>query len=826
MSKIVLDAVRRAQDAEHGRGVRQGFKAALWRGFFFGFGDELTGHVRAILNPEDPNAATAAKELERARYDYLYDTEPALAHIGEFLGAIPSSLGGVAALGRVGIHIARNIGKLGVLPGVAHVGSRIRQESRVGRVVAATLFGYAGGGIYGAGVGGEPEGMSRLESAGWGAGVGAGFGFGLRSATEIVRILPNVARFATRLVFPIPDRVHAQMAFREALRKDGVSETEVYRILADTHRLEELQGPALREVRETRLANSQSARDAVGGGEFIPGLPAPERAAQLERLRLENDGRAGIGGRPEVYLPGPAERSGALREALEDVPAMGTPREGPVPVSRLFDLRERLPNTSNLVYHAAHNPSQMPFAKQLLWNRNRGTRARISQALGEYLGADPDYFYSLDAISSSQYTASRPLYLKAFGSVENPTTMPLADIAELIVGDDTWIKQYRHVLDNDKRAMRSLRAERVADYALKHNVSRDEAERAVVVTAYPRISEDDLTLLKELGPPDSTDPVLRAQWQKRLRIAFGDKQISFAQLDHVKRAIDREINKAQSLINAGKGDPDYLKSLQDQRRALLTTVDTFGGNPAYANARAVYAGYERLLDAMEAGKRIFKTGTDADAIRYINTLFTQVYGQSEKDAMLTGVLHAVSERFDRGVDGANAVKNVFGTENRRKLLRAFFPNEKLFEEFETLMEIYANHVITHGSMGGTKTAPVLLGQQLFDPKRVTKGQAGDYIFRFFIDPTNQDALRDAIAGAVVDQGLVREVPRRLIGRSRNVLEQVMQTPVARFGQLVGEIPILEPGARVAGGVPSDIERREERRLYEYGQPPPAQQAAP
>lgn len=109
-------------------------------------------------------------------------------------------------------------------------------------------------------------------------------------------------------------------------------------------------------------------------------------------------------------------------------------------------------------------------------------------------------------------------------------------------------------------------------------------------------------------------PTGRAALAKAKRLAADERapidlaNLDTRALDYVKRGMD---DVAGALARGGRRE--QLRAVNDMRSTLLNEMDQM--NPAYAQARAAYAGPSGVLDAMDAGKGVFQRAVAPDALR-------------------------------------------------------------------------------------------------------------------------------------------------------------------------------------------------------------------
>lgn len=148
-------------------------------------------------------------------------------------------------------------------------------------------------------------------------------------------------------------------------------------------------------------------------------------------------------------------------------------------------------------------------------------------------------------------------------------------------------------------------------------------------------------------------------------------------MDYVKRGLDDLIYTRKSGDSAlGKTE---IGSVKELRGKLLSVLDELV--PSYAKARAVYAGPTKLLEALEEGKQFLKLDP-----RVLRKTFAELT-PGERDHYLLGAVDEIKRRVSASADGADVYNLVFGSDTRRELLKAMFPSEESFTQFQHAMGV-------------------------------------------------------------------------------------------------------------------------------------------
>jgi hypothetical protein len=168
-------------------------------------------------------------------------------------------------------------------------------------------------------------------------------------------------------------------------------------------------------------------------------------------------------------------------------------------------------------------------------------------------------------------------------------------------------------------------------------------------------------------------------------------------------------------------------------------------NPAFAEARAAYAGPSASMNAMEIGRRLLRDGADAAEVsaREIARL-----SPSEREFFRTGVARGLMDRIGAATDGAEQTRlnRIFMQPQVRERLRAAFDSDAEFAQFANNLRAEANMAATNRAVapnGGSPTAP--MQERLADLRNPPRGpvQAASSAY----GQSLQEPLADAMLSA-------------------------------------------------------------------------------
>ncbi len=159
-------------------------------------------------------------------------------------------------------------------------------------------------------------------------------------------------------------------------------------------------------------------------------------------------------------------------------------------------------------------------------------------------------------------------------------------------------------------------------------------------------------------------PTGRAAFAKAKRLAADERapidpaNLDTRALDYLKRGLD---DVAGALAKGGRRE--QLRAVNDMRTTLLGEMDQM--NPAYAQARAAYAGPSGVLDAMDAGKSVFQRSLSPDELRKE----IAALGQAERSAFQEGARSQIEEIMATARNDAGAAIRELAEKgwNREKL---------------------------------------------------------------------------------------------------------------------------------------------------------------
>ena len=201
--------------------------------------------------------------------------------------------------------------------------------------------------------------------------------------------------------------------------------------------------------------------------------------------------------------------------------------------------------------------------------------------------------------------------------------------------------------------------------------------------------------------------------------AFLDKPIPTQYLHTIKRGLDSIIEKGTDAF--GKVN-QYGAAVTDSKVILNKLIEK--ANPAYGKANKQFSDIARLRDAFTIGvgdKRI-----SADQLRKI----VQSFNPAEQEAFRVGIIARIKDQSLKANDSSNFVTRVFGSEEKRRIIRYAFPKtkegQKAYKQFEEIIELEKQKVKTKNKvLGGspTKTRMEAVEDAAIDPTLGVVGRA-------------------------------------------------------------------------------------------------------
>jgi hypothetical protein len=188
---------------------------------------------------------------------------------------------------------------------------------------------------------------------------------------------------------------------------------------------------------------------------------------------------------------------------------------------------------------------------------------------------------------------------------------------------------------------------------------------------------------------------------------------SLVMLDSAKKILDDKIGVA---IRGGENQ--QARVLTIIKKELVNKLDEL--NPDYKKARQVFSDFASIQNAQEQGLQFSKLRPE-ELRRYMSNL-----GVSEKEAFRIGVRENLQKTVTSTSEGADPAKRIFGNTFKRDQLKAIFPDQTKFKQFEKRMLEETQAAETKFKvLGGSRTDINIEGDKQFlrNAARLTTGVA-------------------------------------------------------------------------------------------------------
>ena len=147
--------------------------------------------------------------------------------------------------------------------------------------------------------------------------------------------------------------------------------------------------------------------------------------------------------------------------------------------------------------------------------------------------------------------------------------------------------------------------------------------------------------------------------------------------DMAKRGLDDELETYRNGVTKQLVFNDDARAVDILRAAMVKELDIAA--PSYKAVRAAYAGPSKMLDAMHKGRAFMNNDPE------ITELIIKEMGESEREMFLVGVARDIRDKIDRVGDDLDVARKIFGSPEKRKKLKAAFPDGKTYRIFANKM---------------------------------------------------------------------------------------------------------------------------------------------
>jgi hypothetical protein len=251
-------------------------------------------------------------------------------------------------------------------------------------------------------------------------------------------------------------------------------------------------------------------------------------------------------------------------------------------------------------------------------------------------------------------------------------------------------------------------------------------------------------------------------------------------LDYIKRGLDDVLFTGKQ-PGSGIGKTE-LGKLKERRNEFVGIIDE-AGPASYKQARQAFAGPTEVLDAIDQGKK-FAT-LDARALKRQYDSLTP----AEQDGFKVGVYDSIRTNINKGADGSDALRRVWGSPEKRDQLQVFLGPET----FQDLTNQLAREKVIRQTdvrmMGGSPTQRRQLAQREFEaeegivPQMAERGvvRGGiDYLLRSATGPGQPTA--EALAPTLFSTDYSRQLEAMTRLRA---LDDLLRQEAARSAGAIG-----------------------------------------
>lgn len=218
-------------------------------------------------------------------------------------------------------------------------------------------------------------------------------------------------------------------------------------------------------------------------------------------------------------------------------------------------------------------------------------------------------------------------------------------------------------------------------------------------------------------------PALRTA-EQRARIISANEGVSWKdiergpnmqRLDWVKRGLDDVLEGYRDTTTGRLVLDESGRAIQKAKNQFVDLLDK--ANPTFAQARNAYKGPTDMLDAMADGRAFARGDLELITRKFADPKFTP----GERDMFKIGAMRELRGMVEKGADGADKVRSLFGSPAKRERLRTLVGDDAAFESLAKSLGLESKAVRTARTvMGGSPTGRIaaeqddLLGNSVLD----------------------------------------------------------------------------------------------------------------
>jgi len=388
-------------------------------------------------------------------------------------------------------------------------------------------------------------------------------------------------------------------------------------------------------------------------------------------------------------------------------------------------------------------------AVTFLEGRQSDQAQRVAEDVANTLGQkSSDFHPSMAALNETRRTSAAPLYEQAFAVT--PTKVE-ADTVQRFIKDPIGQEALQ-------KGLRIIELEHLAAGTKFDPKAYGVVREGATAPQAGRVSPGFSPGLPTVG----TVPTPQPQPTSGKWVLQPGQEPNMRLMDAVKRGYDDIVESFRSPTTGRLQLDQYGRAVNDARAAYTGSLRSMF--PKYGDALNAWAGPSQLMDAANRGRSIF-TMRDSEVAASAVAVRTN---PAEADAFRLGAAQAIRDQIARAPDGADAVKRIFGSPQKRELLRAAFPSEGAFKAFEAAMK---------------REAAMYKNAQFVSPRtgsqtQLREADAGD------IGSMATDVLGALATGAIMPgqtaRGAVGQAFRNMGARAQGISPGVADSLVARL----------------------------------------------
>lgn len=205
-------------------------------------------------------------------------------------------------------------------------------------------------------------------------------------------------------------------------------------------------------------------------------------------------------------------------------------------------------------------------------------------------------------------------------------------------------------------------------------------------------------------------------------------------LDYIKRGLDDVLFTGKQ-PGSGIGKTE-LGKLKQKRNEFVGVIDEVG--PAsYKAARQAFAGPTEVVDAIEQGRKFANLDS-----REIARIYKGL-SPAEQEGFKVGVFDTIQANIQKGADGSDVLRRVWGSPEKRAQLSVFLGDDALMDLTARLEREKVIRATDVRMIGGSQTQPRTLAQREFEgqdeliPQMMDRGVLGglrNYALRTMTGP--------------------------------------------------------------------------------------------